>query len=60
MMRYLRARMGERTTAIGSVLSFGLILLSFLVPPDRGDIADTMRGIAVPLFVALFLWEDRK
>jgi ABC-type uncharacterized transport system permease subunit len=60
MMKYIRARLGEHTTIAGVVISLGLIAWSFALPLDRADIADVMRGIAIPIFVALFLWEDKK
>lgn len=59
MMKYLRARMGEHSTIAGTFLSAACIALSFVLPPDRGDIADTLRALAVPIFVALFLLEDK-
>ncbi len=59
MMKYLRARMGEHSTIVGICLAAGCIAWSFVLPPDRGDIADTLRALAVPIFVALFLWEEK-
>lgn len=60
MMKYLKIRLGERTTVVGSVLSFALIGGSFLVPYEYGDVAETMRAVAIPIFIALFLWEDKE
>jgi hypothetical protein len=51
--------MGEHSTLVGICLAAGCIAWSFVLPPDRGDIADTLRALAVPIFVALFLWEDK-
>ena len=58
MMKYLQERVGERSTVIGFVMSLALVIGSFFVPVERGDIADTMRAIAVPLMVGMFLWKD--
>jgi hypothetical protein len=60
MMNYLRCRLGERSTAIGTVASLALIVASFFVHPERADIADTMRAVAVPLFAGFFFWRDDK
>jgi hypothetical protein len=60
MMHYLRLRLGERSTAYGTALSLALIVASFFVHPERADIADTMRAIAVPLFAGFFFYRDEK
>jgi hypothetical protein len=60
MMRYLKHKFGEHSTIAGSILCFALIVASFFVHPERADIADTMRAIAVPLFAGFFFWKDEK
>lgn len=58
MMQYLKGKLGERSTIIGFGLSLALVVGSFFVPVERGDIADTLRAIAVPVLVGLFLYRD--
>jgi hypothetical protein len=58
MMRYLQARLGERSTIYGFIGAVALLILSFFVPVERGDIADVMRALAIPIAVGLFLWRD--
>lgn len=60
MIHYLRARLGEKTTAWGGLASLCMIVGSFFVPAERADIANVMQGISIPIFVGLFLWKDEK
>jgi ABC-type transport system involved in cytochrome c biogenesis permease subunit len=60
MMAWLRSKLGERSTHYGTLLSLALIIGSFFINPERADIADTMRAVAVPLFAGFFFWKDDK
>ena len=59
MIKYLKARCGEQSTLWGVAGSLALIVGSFFIPYEYGDVAGTMRGVAMPLFVGLFLYEDK-
>jgi hypothetical protein len=59
VIKYIKARCGERSTFWGVVGSLALIVGSFFVPYEYSDVANTMRGIAMPLFVGMFLMEDK-
>lgn len=59
MIKYIKARCGERSTKWGLAASLALLLGSFFVPYEYAEIGDSMRQIAIPLFVGMFLMEDK-
>lgn len=58
MWQYLKNRFGEHSTAWGGLIAFLALVASFYLPDENADVELAIQGVAIPIFVGLFLWKD--